>query len=267
MGPINTWAQLAQVNSANYPLNATSLPLSSYPASPDGYAVYARTALADMITYTQSPNAIEAYGFITGQIALAWGHNPAAMVAAYQEYPSWHVMPRLPDGEYLQASQMQIDVSNNPVVTLSAANRDSLLSVVGTGTATLTGGTDLLFGGAGPTTLIAGTGNDYLFAGKGATTFMDNSGDDYMKGATAKDTFTFADIHPGHDTIVNFKVGTDVLKIASNLDGIHVASVAQVIAAASAVAGSTVLHFGPNHDVTVQGVGTPSNLTGSIVVF
>ncbi len=122
-----------------------------------------------MITYTQSPNAIEAYGFITGQIALAWGDNTAGMVAAYQEYPSWNVMPRLPDGEYLQASQMQIDVSNNPVVTLSAANRDSLLSVVGTGTATLTGGTggtDLLFGGAGPTTLIAGTGNDYLFAGE-----------------------------------------------------------------------------------------------------
>ncbi len=88
-----------------------------------------------------------------------------------------------------------------------------------------------------------------------------------MKGAAATDTFTFADIHPGHDTIVNFKVGTDVLKIASNLDGIHIANVAQLVSAAIVVAGSTVLHFGPNHDVTVQGVGTPSNLTGSIVVF
>ena len=94
--------------------------------------------------------------------------------------------------------------------------------MVGTGTATLiggSGGTDLLFGGSGPTTLIAGTGNDYLFAGTGTTTFIDNTGNDYMKGGPAADTFTFADVHPGHDTIVNFKVGTDVLKIASNLNG------------------------------------------------
>ncbi len=268
--PITTWAQLAQVNSTDYPLDATSLPHSSYPSDVQGYAVNARTALADLITYTQSTNAIEAYGFITGQIALAWGHNPAGMAAAYQGFPSWDVMPRLPDGEYLQASQMQIDVSNNHSVTLSATNRDSLLSVVGTGTATLTGGTggtDLLFGGAGPTTLIAGTGNDYLFAGNGATTFIDNNGNDYMKGGTGTDTFTFADVHPGHDTIVNFKPGTDLLRIASNLDGIHIASAAQLVSAASVVGGSTVLHFGPNHDVTVQGINAPSMLTGSIVVF
>ena len=190
--PITTWAQLAQVNSTDYPLDATSLTHSSYPSDVQGYAVNARTALADLITYTQSTNAIEAYGFITGQIALAWGHNPAGMVAAYQGFPSWDVVPRLPDGEYLQANQMQIDVSNNPSVTLNANGRDSLLSVVGTGTATLTGGTggtDLLFGGAGPTTLIAGTGNDYLFAGNGATTFIDNNGNDYMKGGPGTDTF------------------------------------------------------------------------------
>ena len=162
-------------------------------------------------------------------------------------FPLWDVMPRLPDGEYLQASQMQIDVSNNSTVILSATNRDSLLSVVGTGTATLTGGTgatDLLFGGAGPTTLIAGTGNDFLFAGKGATTFIDNNGNDYMKGGPGTDTFTFADVHPGHDTIVNFKAGTDVLKIASGVDGTGITSAAQLVAAASVVGGSTVLHFG-----------------------
>jgi hypothetical protein len=268
--PITTWARLAQVNSADYPLNATSLPRSSYPTSAQGYAVNARTALADLITYTQSPNAIEAYGFVTGQIALAWARDPAGMVETYREFPSWNVVPRLPDGEYLQATQMQIDVSNNGIVTLSAGNQDSLLAVVGTGAATLTGGTgstDLLYGGAGPTTLIAGTGNDYLFAGAGTTTFVDNRGNDYMKGGPAADTFTFADIHPGHDTIANFTVGTDKLKIASDLDGISVANAAQLISTASVLGGSTVLHFGPNHDVTIQGIAAPAALTNSIVVF
>ena len=268
--PVTTWAQLAQVNSAQYPLDATTLYHSSYPNSAQGYAANARTALADLITYTQSPNAMEAYGFITGQIALAWGRNPTGMVAVFQDFPSWNVVPRLPDGEYLQASQMHIDVSNSPSVTLSATDRDSLLSVVGTGMATLTAGTadtDLLFGGAGPTTLIAGTGNDYLFAGAGTTTFIDNRGNDYMKGGPGTDTFTFADIHPGHDTIVNFKVGSDVLKIASNLDGMNIANAAQLVSAASVVGGSTLFHFGPNHDVTVQGISAPSMLTSSVVVF
>ena len=131
-------------------------------------------------------------------------------------YPMWSVMPRLPDGEYLQASQMQIDISNNSTVMLTPATATRCCRWSAAGTATLSGGsggTDLLFGGGGPTTLIAGTGNDYLFAGAGATTFIDNRGNDYMKGGSGADTFTFADINPGHDTIVNFKAGTDILKI------------------------------------------------------
>ena len=150
-----------------------------------GYAVIAKAALADLITYTQSPKAIEAYGYVVSQIARAWAGNSAGMEAAYQSNPMWSVMPRLPDGEYLSASQMQIDTSNNSTVTLTATGGNSLLAVIGAGTATLIGGndsTDLLFGGSGPTTLIAGTGNDYLFAGTGTTTFIDNKGDDYMKG-------------------------------------------------------------------------------------
>ena len=187
-----------------------------------GYAIIAKAALADLITYTQSPQAIEAYGYVVGQIAAAWAGNSAGMAAAYEVNPMWDVMPRLPDGKYLAASQMQIDTSNSSTVTLTASGGDALLAVVGGGTATLTGGsggTDLLFGGSGPTTLIAGTGNDYLFAGAGATTFIDNKGNDYMKGGPAADTFTFADVNSGHDTIVSFKAGTDVLKIASNLNG------------------------------------------------
>ena len=223
-----------------------------------------------MVTYTQTPDAIQAYGFVTSQIVATWGGNTARMAAAYQDYPMWNVMPRLPDGEYLPFSQVQIDTSNNNSVTLSAGASNSLLSVVGTGAATLSGGsggTDLLFGGGGSTTLIAGTGNDYLFAGAGPTTFIDNKGSDYMKGGSGTDAFTFADIHPGHDTIANFKVGTDVLKIKAGVDGTNISNAAQLIAAATVVGGSTVFHLGPNHDVTMQGIATPSALANSIIVF
>ena len=281
--PFTTWSEFSDGNVANHQITGSPYGLATpnpekisdsidqyHMTSGEGWVIIGKAALADLITYTQSPRAIEAYGYVVSQIALAWGGDTAGMAAMYRDGPWWNVAPRLPDGEYLQANQVQVDVSNNPSVTLSATNRDALLSVVGIGTAILIGGsgsTDLLFGSAGPTTLIAGTGNDFLFAGTGATTFIDNNGNDYMKGGPGTDTFTFADIHPGHDTIVNFKAGTDVLKIASRVDGISITSATQLVAAASVVGGSTVLHLGPNHDVTIQGIDTPSALLSSITVF
>jgi hypothetical protein len=275
----STWSEFSAGNIANHNLSGSSYGLET--ANPDsiskvdltstqgGYAVLAKAALADLITYTQSPQAMEAYGYVAGQIAAAWAGNSTGMAAAYQAYPMWNVMPRLPDGKYLQASQMQIDTSNNSTVTLTAADGDSLLSVVGSGAATLTGGngTDLLFGSSGPTTLIGGKGNDYLFPGSGPTVFVDNGGDDYMKGGPGNDTFTFADVNPGHDTIVGFTVGKDTLKLASNLNGNGIRSAADLLSKASVAGGSTVLHLDPNHDVTIRGIETPSTLLGSIVVF
>jgi hypothetical protein len=274
----STWSQFSAGNIADHNLTGALGLDTADPGivghSPtgalSGYPVIAKAALADLITYTQSPQAIEAYGYVAGQIAAAWAGDSIGMAAAYQTNPMWSVMPRLPDGEYLQASQRQIDISNNSTVMLTATGGDSLLSVVGGGTATLVGGnggTDLLFGGSGPTTLVAGTGNDYLFAGAGATTFIDNKGDDYMKGGPAADIFTFADVNPGRDTVANFKVGTDTLKIGSNLNGNGITSAAQLISGASAVGGSTVLHLDPHHDVTILGIGTPSALANSIIVF
>ena len=273
----STWSDFSSGNVAAYKLNnsgwglATASPSSistnALTVTEGGYGVIAKAAMADLITYTKSPKAIEAYGYLVGQTAVAWGNNSAGQTAAYQNYPMWNVMPRLPDGKYLSADRIRVDTSNNATVTLTATDEDALLAVVGSGTATLTGGngTDLLFGGSGPTTLIAGAGNDYLFAGKGATTFIDNTGDDYMKGGPAADTFTFSDANSGHDTIVGFKAGTDVLKIAAKLTDKK--SAADLVAAAAVVDGSTVLHLGSGHDVTIQGIDTPSSLTDSIVLF
>jgi hypothetical protein len=278
--PFSTWSGFSDGNIANKQLTGSPYGLTA--ANPQnisdvnptyyltgtqgGYGVVAKAALADLITYTQSPRAIEAYGYVVSQIALAWGNNTAGMVAAYQDYPMWSVAPLLPNGHYLQANEIQVDTSNNGTVTLTAGGDGSLLSVVGQGTATLTGGdgVDLLFGGGGPTTLIGGAGNDYLFAGKGATTFIDGPGDDYMKAGSGADTFTFTDIASGHDTIAGFKVGVDVLQIAANLNGNGIASAADLVSGAGVVNGSTVLYLGPGHDVTLKGIDTPASLVNSI---
>jgi hypothetical protein len=274
--PYTTWAELSDGNVASYSLNPSGWGLASadresigfgdLTGTMHGYAVIAKSAMANLITYTQSPRAIEAYGYITGQMAVAWAGNTAKMEAAYQTNPLWNVMPRLPDGEYLSVKQMQIDISNDSTVTLTATGGNSLLAVVGGGTATLIGGDgiDLLFGGSGPTTLIAGAGNDYLFAGKGATTFIDGAGDDYMKGGPGYDTFIFEDVNPGHDTIANFKPDEDVLQIASNLNNNGITSAEELIASASVDEGSTMLHLTPDHTVTIRGIDTPSSLLNSI---
>ncbi len=282
--PFTTWSEFSNGNVLGHQITGSPYGLAT--ANPEkisdsiagyhmtggeGWVIIGKAALADLITYTQSPRAIEAYGYVVSQIAAGLGRQyrrhggnvPGCPVVERSAAPARR---RISTGEIKFKSTFR----TTPSVTLSATNRNSLLSVVGTGTATLiggTGGTDLLFGGAGPTTLIAGTGNDYLFAGTGATTFIDNNGNDYMKAGPGTDTFTFADVHPGHDIIVNFKTGTDVLKLASGVDGTNITTAAQLIAAASVVGGSTVFHLGPNHDVTIQGIGTPSALLGSITVF
>ncbi|MGE3281273.1 MAG: Ig-like domain-containing protein [Alphaproteobacteria bacterium] len=274
----STWSEFSAGNVTAHTLNKNGYGLptanpesmgESRLISPQSYPAIAKAALADLITYTQSPQAMEAYGYIVNQIAAAWAGNDAGMAASYQADPTWSAMPRLPNGEYLSASQMQIDTSNSNTVVLTAIGGPSLLSVVGNGTATMTGGDDidLLFGGSGPATLIAGTGNDYLFAGAGATTFFDHGGDDYMKGGPGDDTFTFADGGPGHDIIVNFKIGADILKIASNLNDNGITSAAELVSGAEVVEASTVLHLGSGHDVTIRGIDTPSALVNSIIMI
>jgi hypothetical protein len=57
------------------------------------------------------------------------------------------------------------------------------------------------------------------------------------------------------------------LKIKSGVDGTNITSAAQLIAGATVVGGATVFHLGPNHDVTMQGIGTPSTLANSIIVY
>jgi hypothetical protein len=268
--PYTTWAQFYQGNVAAGNIVPQTSQLGGYPTDTGGgYPVIARAALADLITYTQSPQAIQAYGYVASQIAYSFSVAGQSETAAYQLNLQWSQMPRLPDGTWLQMSQMQIDTSDAASVTLTAKDGDSLLSVVGSGTAVLNGGTgscDLLFGGSGPTTLNAGTGNDYLFAGSGPTMFNDNIGHNYMHGGTGANAYVFGESHSGHDTIANFNAATDTLRIGANLNGNGITTASQLIAGATVNNGNAVFHLSPNDDITLLGVNTPSSLLNSILV-
>jgi Ca2+-binding RTX toxin-like protein len=271
--PYTTWAQFYQANLANGNIVPETTTLGGFPTDLDGgYPTIAKAALADLITYTQSPQAIQAYGYVVSQITYAFNLGGASVAVGYQTDAQWSQMPRLPDGVWLPNSQMQIDTSGASSVTLTARGGDSLLAVVGNGTATLTGGSggcDLLYGGSGPTTLIAGTGNDYMFGGSGPTTFVANIGNDYMRGGTGPNTYQFAANHSGHDTIANFNSATDHLQIGANLNGIATASqlvAGAIVAGATVSNGNTVLHLSPNNDITLLGVSSPVSLLNSILV-
>jgi hypothetical protein len=273
--PYTTWSQLYSGNV----IPGWTSGQGGVPASPagllspgpfyGGFGIIAKAALADEITYTQSPQAIQAYGFVVSQLAYSLGQSEAG---GYQQFPQFDNVPRLPDGVYLQNSQMQIDTSGASTVNLTATGGDSLLAVVGSGSATLTGGTgstDLLFAGTGPTTLKAGTGNDYMFGAYNSTaptTFIDNTGNNYMKGGGGPNTYVFTENNSGHDTIANFNVTTDQVRIGANLDGNGITSASVLIAGATISNGNTVLHLSPKDDITLLGISQPSSLINSILV-
>ena len=78
--------------------------------------------------------------------------------------------------------------------------------------------------GEGGNDLIDGrSGNDSLYGGLGNDTLIGGAGDDYLDGGAGKDTFSFSGVTTtlnGTDTVVNFKVGEDVLDFSSLFQGV-----------------------------------------------
>ncbi|MEH2437064.1 MAG: calcium-binding protein [Nostoc sp.] len=69
-----------------------------------------------------------------------------------------------------------------------------------------TSGNDQIYGYAGNDTLIGGAGNDYLEGG---------SGNDNLTGGSGRDTFVLDCSSGGIDTITDFSVNDDILKITT----------------------------------------------------
>lgn len=69
-------------------------------------------------------------------------------------------------------------------------------------------GNDILFGRAGNDDLRGGAGNDFIGGG---------TGDDLLVGHAGRDTFNFGDIGAGVDTILDFRSGTDRLRLDADV--------------------------------------------------
>ncbi|MBC6438806.1 MAG: hypothetical protein GDA52_11940, partial [Rhodobacteraceae bacterium] len=72
---------------------------------------------------------------------------------------------------------------------------------------------DIISGGSGDDSLIGNTGNDTLRGNRGDDTLIGGHGDDVLTGGADADTFVFGDTANGKDTITDFEVGVDVIKI------------------------------------------------------
>jgi autotransporter passenger strand-loop-strand repeat protein len=274
--PYTTWGQLFNAN-LNLGFNNITPGTVPFPAqlinaateTYGGFGPIAKAALADEVTYTETPQAMQAYGFVVSQIAYAFTLSEQNEAAAYQQFSQFDIVPRLPDDTYLENSQTLIDTSGDPIVTLTgSAGVDMLLSVVGSGTAKLTGesavgGVDLIYGGAGSATLYAGQGNDYLFGGTGNTAFVAGGGSDYLQGGsnatgpgtsdTTSNTFeitalpnaggrviTIADFNPQNDRL---EIGAHLITASSTIS-----SASQLLSGSTYVTpsgGNTVIQLDP----------------------
>ena len=231
------------------------------------YAELALQSLAGIITVdslypTQTSlasltSAMQAYGWV-----LSCGSPYLRSDAQFQ------IAPRLPDGNFLYQSNIQIDTTSNNLTLTTTPGADSLLHAGG-GSDTLVGGagaTDLLYGGTGNDVFQAGTGNPYMFGGSATNTFIAGTGNDYMQGAGTANTYVFNQNNTGQDIIGNFNTATDTLNIAANLNGNGITTTTQLLASATVNNGNTVFHLSPNDDIALLGFSTPANLTHSILV-
>ncbi|EDX71409.1 type I secretion target GGXGXDXXX repeat protein domain protein [Coleofasciculus chthonoplastes PCC 7420] len=98
--------------------------------------------------------------------------------------------------------------------TIIGNSADNLL-VGGSGNDTLIGGSgnDRLVGGDGNDVLTGGSGNDRLVGGDGNDVLTGGSGNDKLTGGSGNDWFTFNSKNEGIDTISDFDVHRDLIRV------------------------------------------------------
>lgn len=144
-------------------------------------------------------------------------------------------------------------VGSGPLIDSRAENRlfggagnDTLTATVAPGAV----GASFLNGGSGSDqlTVFGGSGN-VLDGGEGRDTLTGGLGNDNLIGASGADRFVFAPQN-GRDT-VDFEKGRDTIDLtalaASNIHGFADLDI-------DVIGGNSVIHFGPNDDLTVVGV-------------
>ena len=235
-----TWAEIMNATQAGGQAQGT--PFATYMES-------ARASLSVAITNNQSPQAIQAFGWVSK-------YYTEANTAAFQASPKYDIAPRLSDGQLLTGDN--IHISNDTIAsTLQYGNADQLV-YAGSGNDTVIGGTgiNILFAGSGNDILLGGAGTDYLFGGSGASRLSGGAGTNYLQSGTGATSFALTDSDVAHDTIAGFRTGVDTLNLFAT-PGVAMpnAQVAGLIANVTRdSAGDAVLHLSPTHDVTLLGV-------------
>lgn len=113
-------------------------------------------------------------------------------------------------------------------------------------------GDDRLIGGSGNDVMLGGEGNDLLYGNAGFDTLIGGAGDDNLRGDFNGDTFVFADMH-GNDTVVDFDASSSFERLDfSGLGSIN--TLAEALAAATQVGGSTSIDTGNGNSIFLLGV-------------
>lgn len=126
----------------------------------------------------------------------------------------------------------------NDVITLLGSYQNAIVDLGG-GDDTFIGGngSDNVSGGAGNDTIFGFGGNDNLTGNDGDDILVGGSGNDRLTGGSGKDIFSFSSLADGIDTITDFSVADD--KIRVNAAGFGSGLVAGNLDASQFVLGSS----------------------------
>ena len=206
--------------------------------------------LAGDFTVTQTPDALKAYGWLLASSGI----TPAWEAAN----PTWDIVPRLSDGNYIDASNENIR-NDSGTTTIQGSNNDQLIFEQGSGNVTIVGGSgiNVLFAGSGNDTLQGGRGPDFLYGGTGTDVLAGGAGSNYLEAGTGATTFLLNVLDTARDIIGDFKVGIDHLHVigAGGTADTSAQILALLAGATQDGAGDAVLHLSANHEVTLQGIG------------
>jgi Ca2+-binding RTX toxin-like protein len=154
-------------------------------------------------------------------------------------------------------------IGGNAKDTLAGGDGDDVL-FGGNGKDALSGdgGNDQLDGGNGVDQLLGGAGDDVLSGGRGSDTLNGGTGNDTLTGGLARDYFVFDSVDFGIDTVTDFVVGLDKLKI----DDTVFATAANVLANAAQVGSDTVITLDVSNTFTLENVAL-ANLSESDILI
>lgn len=133
------------------------------------------------------------------------------------------------------------------------------------------GGNDWIYGDAtsaastdGADTVYGGIGDDVIYGGGGNDVLYGQNGSDYLTGGSGADVFVLTS-NGDVDTLYDFTSGSDLLRIASNINNSGITTAAQIIANFTAVEGWGVITLGNSSNaVWLQGV---SSISASDIQF